>query len=136
MITDSLFHTERNPLRKIAMLLTIPCAILLIMVASAGVMSIPFKPLFFENDFVLFGIVYLLYGYGLFLSFKVHRNLMPFLFFISHIAVILIYIFQRQAAWIGYVSIISIMLTSVSNQYYRTGSIECKDCAAGNRQAN
>ncbi len=38
------------------------------MIATAGLMSTPFTPLFFKLDFILFAGAYFLYIYGLFLS--------------------------------------------------------------------
>ncbi len=129
MATDSLFYTQKAPIKKIALLFTIPCAILPILMATAGFLSIPFTPLFFKYDFVLFGGIYGLYGYGLFVSWQAHKSLIPFLIFILHLAITFIYAFYAPAQWLGYVSVISVIAASASNQYFRMGSFECNDCS-------
>jgi hypothetical protein len=128
MIKDFLFYSERRPFRKMALLFTIPCAILPIMIASAGIMTIPFSPLLFKYDFVLFGMVYMVYGYGLFLSWQVHRKLLPILIFVFHLIALSTFIYLPLVEWLGYPPIFSIILTSISNQYFRVGSFECNEC--------
>lgn len=128
MITDSLFHTEKKPLKKMALLFTIPCAILPILIATSGLMSVPFSPLFFKYDFIIFTGLYCVYSYGLLLSWYLHRRPLPFLIFTLHLIALISYIFFSQAGWLGYAALISIMATSISNQYFRAGSFDCKEC--------
>jgi hypothetical protein len=128
MITDSLFFSEKKPLKKIALLFTIPCAILPAILATAGLMSIPFKPLFFKYDFFVFGASHIVYAYGLFLSWQLHRTCLPFGLFALHLVSLFLYVFLAQVEWVGYVSILSIMGTSLINQYFRVGSLECSEC--------
>lgn len=129
MASDSLFYSERGLLRKTALLFTIPCAILPILMATAGFLSMPFTPLFFKYDFILFSCVYALYGYGLFVSWQTHKSLVPFFIFMPHLVVTFIYAFYVPAQWLGYVAVITIIATSASNQYFRMGYFECNDCA-------
>ncbi len=129
MLIDTLFFAEKSPVRKVALLLTIPCAILPILMATATMMAIPFTPMLFKYDVVLFAFVYLLYGFGLFLSWSSHRKAFPILLFILHLIVLSIYSFSNQFEWLGYTSIISIIATSVSNQYFRMGSADCNECS-------
>jgi hypothetical protein len=136
MAFDSLFYTERDLLKKAALLFTIPCAILPVLMATAGFLSIPFAPLFFKYDFILFGCIYALYGYGLFASWQTHKSPVPFLVIILHLAVTFIYAFYTPAQWLGYLSVISIIATSASNQYFRMGSFECNDCAVAVPEKN
>lgn len=128
MITDFTFYLEIKLVKKVALLVVIPCAILPIMMAAAGIMSIPFTPFLFKYDFVLFSMLYLIYGYGLYLSWEIHRKVLPFFIFLSHLFVLVAYTFGVQAGWMGYVSVFSIIVTSVSNQYYRVGHGECNEC--------
>ena len=129
MIQDSVFLSERKLFRKTALLLTIPCAILPIMLATAGLMSVPFAPLLFQYDYVLFGLIYGIYFYGLYLSWQTHGKRLPFGLFTIHLLSVFAFVFGNQAEWLGYLSAISIMVTSISNQYFRVGSIACsKDC--------
>lgn len=129
MILDTLFYTEKKLARKIAMLVTIPCAILPILVATAGIMSIPFSPLFFHHDYLLFGGIYAVYFFGLFLSWQTHKKWISFALFLVHLSSVFVFIFDDQAEWLAYVSITSIMATSISNQYFRIGSVACdKEC--------
>lgn len=129
MIQDSVFFSEKGTFRKTALLFTIPCAILPIMMAAAGLMSVPFTPLLFQYDYVLFGSVYGVYLYGLYLSWRTHRKLLPFGLFAINLLSVLVFMFGNQAEWLGYSSVISIMATSVTNQYFRAGSVSCnEDC--------
>lgn len=129
MIFDSVFHNEHAWTRKIALLFTIPCAILPIMMSTAGFMSLPFGPMLFQFDFLLYGLVYLIYGYGLVLSWKTHGKLQPALLFMMHLVFLAYYIIIGQGEWSGYISVFSIIATSVVNQYLRIGNSECADCA-------
>lgn len=88
MILNSMFYLETRPLKKIALLFTIPCGILPIMMAIAGMMSTPVSPLIFKYDFLLFGVLYLIYCYGLFLSWKVHRKWVPAALLTVHLVVL------------------------------------------------
>lgn len=129
MLLDTIFYSEKNLLRKIALLVTIPCAVLPIMMATAGLMSAAIKPILFQYDFVLFCLVYIIYGYGLIISYKLHRVIYPLLVFLIHVCSILFFVFEFRANWLGYLSIGSIMATSLTNQYYRIGSVACnEDC--------
>ena len=129
MIQDSVFFLERKVIRKAALLLTIPCAILPIMLATAGLMSKPVSPLLFHRDYILFGLIYGIYFYGLYLSWQTHRKLLPLGLFAMNILSLFAFAFANQAEWLGYLSVMSIMATSVSNQYFRVGSIACnEDC--------
>ena len=129
MVTDHLFYSEKKPFRKIALLFTIPCAIVPIMMATAGIMSIPFSPLFFKYDFILWGMVYFIYTYGLFISWLIHRNWLPFLVFVVHLTFLFFFVFWVQEDWLAYAAIVSIIATSLSNQYFRLGSFECHECS-------
>lgn len=126
--TDQSFHAESHPLKKAALLLTIPCAIVPIMIASAGMMVAWSSPLLFSGDFFLYGIAYMLYLYGLLLSYRVHRNLVPFALISLHLACLAIYILAGQPEWSGYATVFSLMLTSIVNQYFRNGSLDCAEC--------
>lgn len=127
-LTDKAFHTESNPFRKIALLLTIPCAILPIIMATGGMMTAFKEPTFFKNDFILFGLVYLIYVYGIVLSWKIHRKIVPFVILLIHLASLFYYSVISPIEFLGYVAVVSIMATSIVNQYYRTGSFECNEC--------
>jgi hypothetical protein len=129
MILDALFYSEKKPIRKIALLFTIPCAILPIMLATAGLLSTPLNPLFFEHDYLIFGAIYLVYFYGLFLSWQTHRKWIPFALFLVHLLFVFAFIFGEQTNWLVYLSIITIITTSLTNQYFRLGSTACgSDC--------
>jgi hypothetical protein len=129
MILDTLFYSEKKPFKKIALLFTIPCAILPVMLATAGLLSTPFAPLFFEHDYLLFGAIYTLYFYGLFLSWQMHKKWVPFILLLVHLLFVLAFIFGEQTNWLVYLSIVTIMTTSLSNQYFRMGSTACSnDC--------
>ncbi len=110
------------------MLITIPCAILPIMMATGGMLSIPFSPLLFRYDFLLFSVVYVTYSAGLYFSWQQHHRLIPFLVFIVHACALAGFVFIAHPEWLSYLSILSIMATSLSNQYYRTGSTACAEC--------
>ncbi len=128
--TDSLFYSERKPVKKIALLLTIPCAIFPILIAAGSIMSIPYgSPMFFKYESVFFGVLYFFYAYGLYLSWQMHRKLLPVAFFVLHLIALFTFAFLAQAEWLGYIPFLSIMAASVSNQYFRTGSFECKECS-------
>ena len=128
---DLSFHAERNPVKKAALLLTIPCAIVGIMIAAAGMMVAWSSPLLFQGDFILFGIVYLFYAYGLVLSWRMHRSLAPSALAGLHFACLATYILAGQPEWSGYATVVSIMLTSIVNQYFRNGSLDCSECGDG-----
>jgi hypothetical protein len=129
MASDSLFYIERNLLKKTALLFTIPCAILPVLMATSSFLSIPFTPLFFKYDYILFSCIYLLYGYGLFVSWQAHKSLVPFVIFILHLVITFVYAFYSPIQWLGYLAVITIIATSAANQYFRMGSFECNDCA-------
>lgn len=120
------------PLRKAALLITIPCAIFPILMAAYGMIQPEGEELLFRYDRLFFGIIYLLYGYGLYLSWQVHRKLTPALVFIVHlVAVVLLAIYPRQD-WLAYVVLVGLIATSLVNQYYRLGIWGCDDsCYSG-----
>jgi hypothetical protein len=126
--SDTIFHRERHPLRKLAMLLTIPCAILPMLIACSGLMVAWSSPLLFDGDFILFGSAYLLYFYGLLLSLRRHRNPKPLSLALLHLAFLAIYLLAEQPEWSGYLCVLSLMLTSVVNQYYRNEVTGCVIC--------
>jgi hypothetical protein len=128
---DISFHAERHPLKKTAVLLTIPCAIAPMLIAASGLMVAWTSPLLFDGDFVLFGIIYAMYIYGLILSYRVHRNPAPYLVASLHIGSLAAYLFAGQPEWSGYATVCSLMVTSIVNQYYRNGSTECATCGDG-----
>jgi hypothetical protein len=128
MITDNVFHTERRVFRKVALLLTIPCAILPMMMASAGLMSIPFEPMFFRYDWLLWLSVYGIYASGLYFSWQHHKKFIPGILFLLHVACLCFYLCAGQMDLFGYTTILSIIITSVFNQYFRVGSLECEVC--------
>jgi hypothetical protein len=131
---DKPFHQENQPLRKAALLLTIPCAILPIMMSAAGMMYAGREPVFFRYDGVIFGAVYLLYGYGLVLSWKLHRHWLPPLVFAGHLAALLYFALIDPVEWIGYFTVFSIMVASIINQFFRVGRIDCDTCGIGSCQ--
>lgn len=132
---DHSFHREKQPLTKIAYLLTIPCAIVPIIIAAAGLMYAFREPLFFAYDFLLFIAVYLVYAYGLFRSWKTHRKLGPGLVFLTHLAALGSFSFAGEPEWLGYFVVVSIMATSIVNQYFRYGSLDCADCSSASCEA-
>lgn len=127
MVTDTLFHTEKQSFRKIALLFTIPCAILPVLFTASVFMSIPFGGILFNGDFILFTPVYIVYGYGLIISRQMHRKTIPFLVFMLHAVSLMLYIFWRQASWLSYSIILTIIATSAVNQYYRFGVFSCTE---------
>ncbi|MCU0382017.1 MAG: hypothetical protein MUE58_12585 [Chitinophagaceae bacterium] len=129
MVTDSLFHTEQRRFRKISLLFTVPCAILPVIMASAGLMSIPFEPMFFRYDWLLWLAVYGVYMAGMDFSWLHHRKLVPALLFVAHLVSLGLYLFAGQIDVFGYTTILSIIITSVSNQFFRVGSFECEVCS-------
>jgi prepilin signal peptidase PulO-like enzyme (type II secretory pathway) len=130
-LADNAFHTESNPIRKIALLLTIPCAILPVIMATGGMMTAFNEPTLFKNDFILFGIVYLVYVYGIGLSWKIHRKIVPSAILLLHFASLFYYSVINPLEYLGYAAVVSIMATSIVNQYYRVGSFECNECGTG-----
>lgn len=130
MVTDTLFHSEKTGLRKIALLFTIPCAILPILFAASVFMSIPGGGILFNGDFLLFAPVYAAYAYGLGISYQTHSKSLPLLAFTLHATSLGLYIFWKQASWLSYTTILSIIATSAINQYYRFGVLSCtEECA-------
>jgi hypothetical protein len=125
---DHSFHRETRPLRKVAYLLTIPCAIVPILIAAAVLMYAFREPVFFRFDFIPFSILYFVYGYGLFLSLSKHKNPIPILLFILHLLSLAWFAFVVPLEWLGYLVVVFIMITSIVNQYFRNGSFECADC--------
>jgi hypothetical protein len=125
---DHSFHQESRPLQKLAYLLTIPCAIVPIMISAAVLMYAFREPVFFRCDFLPFSILYLLYGYGLWLSWNRHRNVVPLLLFIMHLVSLIWFAVIEPLEWLGYIVVVSVMVTSIVNQYFRYGSFECADC--------
>lgn len=128
MIKYSLADADKTVFGKVALLITVPCAIFPILFSTAGLMTIPFEPLIFENDFIIFLAIYLLYVYGLLLSWFRHKEWLPFFVFVAHTILMMLYIFSLQQTWLAYLSIFSIMGTSVANQYFRNGMLECNEC--------
>lgn len=128
MISDNLFLQSKPGLRKIALLLTIPCAILPMLMAAMGMMTHDESPLFFQHETYLFLLIYIGYAYGLGISWQAHRNLIPLSIFIAHIGMHgLFYYNQQDYSWITYMILITLILTSVLNQYYRIGTIACSE---------
>ncbi len=130
MVSDDLFQLERSPLRKLALGLTIPCAILPILMSVYGLINLPFAPLLFRYDYFLFGGVICFYISGLIISYRLHKNLLPLLFFIVSIGSVCFFLLIKQIDLLVLVAIISILLSSLTNQYFRTGSSDCTVCAS------
>lgn len=128
MVTDALFYSEKRLFNKTALLLTKPCAILPVMMATGGMLSMPFSPMLFRYDFILYGLVYIVYSSGIYLSWRQHRSPIPFIILGIHITDLIFYVFSGSPDWVSYLAILSIMATSLSNQYFRSGSIECHKC--------
>lgn len=129
MSHDSTFYDERNLFRKAALFLTTPCAIQPILLSVMGMMSLSINPLLFQYDYLIFALIYSAYFYGLYLSWQVHSKIIPFGLFGIHLISVSLFNIIDQPEWLGYVSIISIMATSISNQYFRLGTIACnEDC--------
>lgn len=127
MIVDALFLNEKSAFRKIALLITIPCAILPIIMAASLLMTNNDAPQLFSGDKWLALPVYLFYVAGLYFSYRLHRKLWPFTLFIIHILFLLA---VQEGLWktgMPYLAIFSILITSVVNQYLRTGSPACDD---------
>jgi hypothetical protein len=133
MLLDQIYHGERNWFRKTTLLLTIPCAIFPILLAVFGMMQPEGSPLFFAHDKILFAGIYLLYGAGLLFSFLRHRRLVPFFIFALHIgSLAALHAFPVQD-WIAYIVLLSIIFTSLANQYYRVGVVYCgEECELDN----
>jgi len=129
MLLDNVYHGERNMLRKTALLLTIPCAIFPILLAVFGMMQPAGYPLFFSYDRLFFGAIYLTYGLGLYFSFLRHRRFYPFLVFGLHVGSLVSLHKYPAEQWLAYVVLLSIIFTSLVNQYYRVGVVYCgEDC--------
>lgn len=122
---DQLFFTERKPIRKIALLSTIPCSVGVMMFAVSLILNNKFTPVFFEGDTILALPFYGLYLYGLWLSYRQHRHIWPVLLFFIHIVSLFLYYLNSHNDWIVYSVILTILFTSVLNQYLRTGSPSC-----------
>jgi hypothetical protein len=89
------------------------------------------SPLLFAGDYLLFGMAYLLYFYGLVLSYRIHRSPAPIALALLHIACLAIYLLGGQPEWSGYGTVFTLMLTSIANQYFRNERMECAACGQG-----
>jgi len=127
MIIDTVFYNEKSVFRKTALLVTIPCAILPVMLASSLLMSPWHKPVLFKGDYFLAIPVYILYTAGLYLSYVKHNKWIPALLFVLHLVALIAVKQGAYPALMPYVAIFSLILTSVMNQYYRTGSPACDE---------
>jgi hypothetical protein len=76
----------------------------------------------------LFLAIYIIYFFGLIVSWQRHRKAYPLLLFAFHLLFLGYHIFIKPTEWVGYVVVISVMATSILNQYFRIGSIECEIC--------
>jgi hypothetical protein len=130
MITDDLFFSEKKPLRKAALAITIPCGILPILMSVYGLINLPFAPLLFRYDYILYLFIICLYVYGLFISYQNHKKILPFLMFILSMGSICYFIFFSNLDFLVPVAIISILLTSLTNQYFRTEPTDCMACSS------
>lgn len=128
MTTPLGLHAQTTFFGKAALLSTVPCAIFPILFSTAGFMTLPFEALLFEKDFILFGSFYMLYMYGLLLSWFNHKTWLPISLFVVHIMFLTTYVFHSQQTWLAYLTIFSIMGTSVVNQYFRTATFDCSNC--------
>ncbi len=127
MIVDTVFYNEKSIFRKTALLVTIPCAILPVLMASSLLMSPWHKPVLFKGDFLLAIPVYVVYLIGLYLSYKKHNKWNPTMLFVLHLVALVAVQQRAYPALMPYVAIFSLILTSVMNQYYRTGSPACDE---------
>lgn len=127
MVSDTLFFGEKAFWKKAALLITIPCAILPIMMAASLIMNGIFRPVLFSGDFLLAIPVYGLYSAGLFFSFQAHRNWVPAVLFLLHLLFVLLMVFGLRNEALPFLAIFSVMGTSIVNQYFRTGSPECDE---------
>lgn len=126
MLTDELFVSEKKPLKKLALGLTIPCAILPILMSVYGIINLPIAPLLFKYDFLI--IIISFYTWGLILSFAKHKKILPFLFFTCSMISVINFLFSLNAEiWVP-LSIVTIIASSVSNQYFRIDTEDCVIC--------
>lgn len=128
MITDSIFDQSKPGLRKISLLLTIPCAIMPMLLAAMGMMTSGDTPLFFQQEKIIFSLLYVGYASGLWFSWRVHHKALPIAIYLTHIGLlVLTYYNQQLYSWATYGVVITLILTSIVNQYYRLGTIACTD---------
>jgi hypothetical protein len=125
MIADNIFYGEKKWFRKFCLLLTIPCAIAPMLVATFGWLQPAGNPLLFMGEKIIFGLIYVLYMTGLVYSFIAHKHLFPLFIFLLHVAALITFWNMEGNDWISYPVILSLVAASIINQYFRVGAIDC-----------
>jgi hypothetical protein len=119
---------EPSRWKRLALLSVLPCYVLVALIAASSIMHLA-KPVLFKGDFVLFGFILFVYAIGIFMSYKQHLQIWPMLLMVATFSGMGIVMLAPVAEEWMLLPLLLLILTSVSNQYYRTGSIECNACA-------
>ncbi len=119
---------ETSRWKRLALLSVLPCYVLVALIAASSIMHLA-KPVLFKGDFILFGFILFVYAFGIFFSYKQHRKVLPMLLMVTTFSGMGIVMLTPVAEEWMLLPLGLLILTSVANQYYRTGSIECDACA-------
>jgi hypothetical protein len=57
------------------------------------------------------------------------------LLFLVHLVSLAWFALVQPMEWLGYAVVVSVMITSIVNQYFRYGSFACADCTGGTCEA-
>jgi hypothetical protein len=131
MVADNIFYNEKKWFRKFSLLLTIPCAIAPMLVATLGWLQPLGDPLFFYGEKIIFTLLYIFYLSGLFYSMYAHKHFLPLLIFLLHLAALFFFWYLEGKDWVSYPVIISLLATSMINQFFRIGTIACNSETCG-----
>lgn len=119
---------EQSRWKRLALLSILPCYVLVALIAASSIMHLA-KPVLFKGDFILFGLILFVYALGIFLSYKQHLQIWPMLLMIATFSGMGIVMMAPVAEEWMLLPLLLLIVTSVVNQYYRTGSIACNACA-------
>ncbi|MCU0337647.1 MAG: hypothetical protein MUF12_07270 [Sediminibacterium sp.] len=110
-----------------AKLLTVPCAILPMLLAVSSLMSIREGGMLFKNDYFFFGLFYVIYIVGLWQGYLQHKQVVTWIVFFTHVLALSTFVVVERDLF-GYVAVITLILTSATQQYHRMKYEECSIC--------
>ncbi len=110
-----------------AKLLTVPCAILPMLLAVSSFMSMNEGGMLFKNDYFFFGLFYIIYSVGLWQGYQQHKQVITWFVFFIHLLALITFVLAESDVF-GYIAVFALILTSATQQYHRMRFEECSIC--------
>jgi hypothetical protein len=121
-------YLQMPRLRTIATALTIPCAVLPIIIAVTGIIFHASCPVFFKGDILVFLPVAVFYGWGILLNYHLHKNIFPLFLLALSLGLMAACWYLQLHNGAFATTLMSFIFTSVANQYLVNEKKECTTC--------